>query len=750
MSKKITDFLSLLIPSDILPLSMILLGIIIAFLINEIAITLIGISISILGIVVLLMKLTTRMSSVVDSKFKASPAPNFKITVKKDNDARRQVIEDFDKSFDDDYPEKKEDSVPNEPKTEEDLEDLGFRIIKKDNQKESDAKEVEEDHLNQINDKHTEVTDEEEDKNSTKLENSSKDTDEDEKIISELDGKNDIENHDENNLNEEQELIQKEQNSKIKNDNIESTAEIIGKTKNEDQVKKEDIGSFKKKEVNIQMQSLLEEMPLLKDEPSKEFDFFISRILMAIRSVSNTKTAAFFLYNSDNNELILDSYSSESEEIYEKRKKFKVGNDIISQISINTKPEILTDIKPAAELDLIPYYKNPTGTNSLIGIPVMLNRDVIGVLCADSNSEDAYNTVMVGFLGHFTKLISGLIRSYTEKYDLVRDSKILGIINNFISEINDEGDLDLLSKELTETIHKVIDCRNAGVITYNHNLKSWKLSSYTGEDKNNFKDLNILDLNDTIVGDCIENKEKIITGGIDNTFVRLSKEEEELPNCYFICIPFTSDNSCYGALFIEGKEHQRISSDEIHIIEQLIKNAIMAIEKIEYANVIGNSLLQDPETGILNKKMFEVEISKEISRVKKFGVNSSLMLFEPDKYESFDPEKYHQRYVKLHEHILENFGAKLSDIDSIGKLDENLYGVILSGYSKEKSKLWAEKIRNEIASSTFKDNGETLNITISAGISEITQGSRKELAIDNANHALNKSLSKTNTVSIYS
>ena len=76
------------------------------------------------------------------------------------------------------------------------------------------------------------------------------------------------------------------------------------------------------------------------------------------------------------------------------------------------------------------------------------------------------------------------------------------------------------------------------------------------------------------------------------------------------------------------------------------------------------------------------------------------------------------------------------------------YYRVTSGAREEAHAL--EKIRNEIASKTFKDGGESLNITISAGISEITQGIEKDLALENARHALSKSLTKTNTVSIYS
>ncbi len=138
MSFKLKQFKSLFIPSDVMPFGMIIIGIIISFSISEIAIKLIGISISILGIVVLLMKLTTRMSSSVETKFKTNPPPNFKITVKKSPEAVRQVIENYsgeiedqNEHSDDSFTEVSTDNnkktrVKNTMGDEE-----GFRIIKK-------------------------------------------------------------------------------------------------------------------------------------------------------------------------------------------------------------------------------------------------------------------------------------------------------------------------------------------------------------------------------------------------------------------------------------------------------------------------------------------------------------------------------------------------------------------------------------------------------------------------------------------
>src|SRR5690606_8893169 len=102
-----------------------------------------------------------------------------------------------------------------------------------------------------------------------------------------------------------------------------------------------------------------------------------------------------------------------------------LGTDVISQIARSGVPEIITDISPAAERELIAYYTSPANTRSFVGVPVFFRREVVGVLAADSSEENAFDEGAVATLAEYTRLISGLIRGYTEKYDLQLTARTL-------------------------------------------------------------------------------------------------------------------------------------------------------------------------------------------------------------------------------------------------------------------------------------------------------------------------------------
>ncbi|PKL78698.1 MAG: hypothetical protein CVV25_10560 [Ignavibacteriae bacterium HGW-Ignavibacteriae-4] len=691
-NKKFNEFKSLFIPSDIMPISMILIGIIISLFISEIAIKLIGVSISILGVVVLLMKLTTRMSSSFETKFKSNPPPNFKITVKKSPEAVRQVIENYSGDIEDKETKSENDDIElpkiiNKPVKNTMGDEEGFRIVKKE-------KEEIEDSNNQV-----------------EKESSVESSKSEEKTIDAIN---------------------------IEKRFVEEPAQVVEEFKAPNR--------FRKREINIPTQGLLEEMPILKEHPDKEFEFFINRILMAIRSVSNTRTAAYFFYNEHKNEIILNSFATESKTVINRKSKFIAGNDIVSQIARSMKPEILTDINPAAELDLLPYYNSNSGTNSFIGIPVIYDKNVIGVLTADSKHSDAYDAIMVNFLSHFAKLISGLIRSYSDKYDLAQDSKYLKAYNQLEKTVHSKGN-NIVYHELVSNLDTLFNTRNVYSVLLDDTRTNYIIKSVAKTENADFEVEFVFNNDNSILSECIDTNQEIYLVNPDSDLIRINVGED-MSSGFFYVIPLSTDIETYGAIAIEGKEGTNLDRNERAFIKSLVSKASNIIENNHLLEMIKTGFDKDPESGLLTEKSIVFEIEKELSRISNFNYQSSLVSIGFDKYKSIDDqdERINETILKF---INSSLDSTLDKLDLKGVLDNNLI-LILPGKNAQTAKLWAERIRNKIASESLYLADKRYNITVSVGICELESNSNCRNSIQNVNDTLKVSKEKTNTVSVYS
>lgn len=691
-NKKFNEFKSLFIPSDIMPISMILIGIIISLFISEIAIKLIGVSISILGVVVLLMKLTTRMSSSVETKFKSNPPPNFKITVKKSPEAVRQVIENYSGDIEDKETDAVSEStqvpiVIKKPVKNTMGDEEGFRIVKKEIEDEIEAES------NSVS----------------------------ESIVSES-------------INEE------------KPDFVVKIERSEAEPKTSPDSNFNSPNRFRKREINIPTQGLLEEMPILKEHPDKEFEFFINRILMAIRSVSNTRTAAYFFYNEHKNEIILNSFATESKTVINRKSKFIAGNDIVSQIARSMKPEILTDINPAAELDLLPYYNSNSGTNSFIGIPVIYDKNVIGVLTADSKHSDAYDAIMVNFLSHFAKLISGLIRSYSDKYDLAQDSKYLKAYNQLERTVN-TNDSNIVYNELVSSLDELFNTRNVYSVVLDNLRSNYIIKTVAKTENADFEPEFVFNNDNSILSECIASNEDIYLVNPDSDLIRVNIGED-MSSGFFFVVPLSTDIDTYGAIAIEGKEGTNLDRNERTFIKSLVNKASNIIENNHLLELIRTGFDKDPESGLLTEKSIETEIEKEISRISNFNYHSTLVSIGFDKYKSIDDQDERINDLIL-KHINNSLESTLDNLDLKGVLDNNLI-IILPGKNAQSAKLWAERIRNKIASESLYLADKRYNITVSVGICELENNTTFRNSIQYVNDALEVSKEKTNTVSVYS
>jgi diguanylate cyclase (GGDEF)-like protein len=509
---------------------------------------------------------------------------------------------------------------------------------------------------------------------------------------------------------------------------------------------------YTEKFIDYPLSALMEEVPNLSDEPRKEFDYMISRVLMAIRAVSNTKTAALILVNNEKRELLLEAYVTENEDsIYEKQ-RIKIGNDIVSQIVNNIKPEILSEINPSAEMDLIPYYKKSTGVASFVGLPVYYGDSLVGVLCADSSDPDAYDAIMVGFMGHFTKIISGLLKSYTERYDLIQDSKAFKAINLF-NNISANANLSYydINSALIETVSRIVECNTLGIIAYDENNEGWHINMLSStEDENEVLLGKAVLLESSIIGETILKSESKMIVNIQDSKVRVHTDENEMKGGFFISIPLKSSTSTFGALFLEGKKSSSVSEVELKMLETIVENAGNVIEKIHLLNLLQDSTLIDPITQVMNFPAFYHRTNEEIDRSCEFDTTSCLCLIEIDKYSSFDPIEFQERLNKVMLTLIKLINGNVKSYDIVGQIDNTRLGVLLIGFELNKAKLWAEKLRNQIAITLVEIDNRKFNMTACFGIVEINRKETIENYLSSANTALSVSLSKTNTVSIYS
>jgi diguanylate cyclase (GGDEF)-like protein len=482
-------------------------------------------------------------------------------------------------------------------------------------------------------------------------------------------------------------------------------------------------------------------------EPRKEFDALLNRVLQVIRSMVNARTATFFWVNMDKRQLVVEATITDASDRFTPDRKLALGDDVVSQIALLGRPEILTSIRPTAELDLLPYYTARAATSSFIGVPVYFGGSVVGVLCADSIEEDAYDLITVGFFGTFTKLISGLIQSYTGKYDLLQSARTLDAINAFRHSLRERGATPAgFVKSLMQAAVQTMDISTIGVVLYDSAQQQWAVNEARSvhDIYANLRGVPV-SLDNACVGQAIAKASSVVAYS-EAGIVRVASAEPQLQEYQFVAVPVMSLTNVYGALFVEN-DSAVLTHQDIEVLEALAEHAGSYLEQIYTTETIQTNAVLDETTATMNRQGFQARLNEEFARSVDYQTPFTLCLVQIDNYPF--PQGTPDEHAYVLRHVLDHLRDELRTYDLVGRIDNGLIAIGLVSSRDQQAQIWAERMRREIASSVISLQGRRFSVTVSIGVAEADPQDSWETLLDNAFHVLRISEEQGNKVTVF-
>jgi diguanylate cyclase (GGDEF)-like protein len=481
-------------------------------------------------------------------------------------------------------------------------------------------------------------------------------------------------------------------------------------------------------------------------EPRREFTHILKGIMHILRSTMSARTATFFWYNADRSELVLEASISDVADSLRTQRKYPLGEDIISVIARDGQAQIVCDIQQSAECDLLPYYFQATGTRSFAGVPVFLNKVVVGVLTVDSADDDAYDEQTVGVLGQCGRLISMLVQSYTAKYDLQQNARTLETIVHF-RRLLQRSDCTIgdIAQSLVSAATTVVEARAAGVVLFSPEHDRWELVAVTGDGM-------------PPVGTPIELDGSAIAATLlDGTIVhcqhcqtpgkRYSAIEQRRDDGYFVAVPLRTSSENYGALFIETTQG-RTSHQDIAALEIIGEHAGMFIAQLFLRDRVRHQALLDDATETYNIGAFERRLAEELERARDTGQHLCVALMQLDRYKALEQQPL--ACEQLIERIASLVRSVVKPYHVVGRLDSTVLGIILAGSDADKAHVLVEHIRKKIAGTPQTLEGRTVVVTVSVGIARAAVSDTPRTLLDHAAAALQQALRRSNVVVPYS
>ena len=481
-------------------------------------------------------------------------------------------------------------------------------------------------------------------------------------------------------------------------------------------------------------------------EPRSEFHSLLDKVLLVLKDVVFAHSVAFFWANREKHQMVLESMATDSKG-FMAGKRFDMEEDLLSQVAASGKPQVLGRMDPASGKDLLRYYENPEEIKSVLGVPVFFmsgSREIVpvGVVVADSLAEDAFGGETLALMGRFTKLISGLIKSYTDKYDLLLDSELLSSIRRLQDRIKGDPSEQSVLAALVEETNRLANFDFLTITMYADDQHGWVLQKVINKTGQPYvAPEQVVDIEESIVGNSIRNNTvKSLEDLAQEAAPRFSADEVMERTGSFLSIPISSFNRCYGAFAIESRRVRNFSGSEAETIYRLVENAATALEVLYLNDLIKEHVIIDQLTGSLTRKHFLKKMEEEVQRAEDFNTELAFVSFAVDGMTG-----HRERYGTDGTDMIVNSVARLIRgnlhvYDVLGRQGDDTLGVLLINTPASEAYLWAEKIRKMIASHVIVIGPKTLSVTISAGVCGLTVGMHMDELVAGTTQVLGKAI----------
>jgi diguanylate cyclase (GGDEF)-like protein len=490
-----------------------------------------------------------------------------------------------------------------------------------------------------------------------------------------------------------------------------------------------------------------------ESEPRSEFNFLLNKLLIAMKEVLFAHSVAFFWANRQKQQMVLEANATDSQN-FMTVKRYAIGQDVVSQVARGGKPQVLGRISALAEKELIRHYVSDEQIKSLIVVPVYYLTGAAeeqqlpeGVIVADSKAEDAFGAETLLLMGQFTKVISALIKSYTNKYDLLLDSELLTSIRRQQDRVKSERSEEAVLNSLADEVVKLVNWDVLTVTMYSEEANGWALQKVVNRNNVLYPAVNeIVDFKDSIVGRAISTNTLVHVNDLESEpaspfgELRFSSHENISLKGSFLCVPISSLNRCYGALTLESGNKFQFSANEAEVVYRLVENAAELLEVLYMNDLVKEYIAFDQTTGSLTKKHFDKKLEEEVQRAEDFGAELALVSMAIDGMQEHINRHGREGFDAILNQVAKLIRVNIQPYDVLGRQDANTLNVLLINTTANDAYLWADKVRGHIASNIISIGGMSCSVTVSAGVCGLNDGMRKEELIAGTSQVLHKAI----------
>jgi diguanylate cyclase (GGDEF)-like protein len=442
----------------------------------------------------------------------------------------------------------------------------------------------------------------------------------------------------------------------------------------------------------------------------------LTGLLEITRRALGLKTCAIFWVDAKGESLRLVEFAAEDEESVS-FDPITIGAGAVGGACAMGRPVVLSKLRP--DYGGLSYYTGPHGVKAFAAMPIVDDGNVRGVLVADRADDRAFEDDEQATLSkvaeqalrhvHNERVFGALEKSKDELAKLFQASRALG---EALTE-------DEVIAAVATSAKSVVEHDLVVLASYDEKTHEHKIRHVAGGISDKLERLSFGD-NSGLASAAVKARHALpYKGHFDPKTQYLFTRNVAMEGYESVlCLPLVVRDHAIGTLTLAAKRRNAFPDATRQLLGVLAANAAVAMSNASAVRRLEEMATTDPMTNLLNKRALEAEFERRIRSAARFGKRLSVLVTDIDKFKSVNDTYGHA----VGDVVIKGLGQVLTkckrETDAVARFGGEEFVIVCEETDTEGAYALAERIRTELAATTFATEMGPLKVTCSLGVAE--------------------------------
>jgi diguanylate cyclase (GGDEF)-like protein len=379
------------------------------------------------------------------------------------------------------------------------------------------------------------------------------------------------------------------------------------------------------------------------------------------------------------------------------------------------KQRLLVNLKDPKRSHL-PYYSSPEEIGSFLGVPVMEDGHLRGVLCADRPCGRPFTEkdeqLLQGAAAQMLRsLQSERVFAAVEraKYEHERFFAALAQLNRALG-------IEAVCKTTFEATKEICDYDFAALTLFEPGSNKHTVLSAVGEVPKGLPGMNVDRAG--LASMVVKNKHFLPAGGevrdkdayVYGKRVRLAGMES------LLVLPLICADTAIGSFAVAAKRPRAFGKDKREMLTVIANHVAVSLANAQMYGRMETMATTDGLTGLSNHRTFQERIAEMLARAERSSGRQALLLTDIDHFKKVNDTYGHPVGDEVLRGVAQVVRECVRKVDVAARYGGEEFAIVLEGTDREGARQLAERIRNEVQRQVFQSAQGPFSCTLSLGI----------------------------------